>query len=49
MQNINLILENSNYSRAKLNNELDKINDFRFGDELNEEEAEKKKKKKKKN
>ena len=28
MQNINLILENSNYSRAKLNNELDKINDF---------------------
>ena len=40
MQNINLILENSNYSRAKLNNELDKINDFFHDKVLNVEKLE---------
>ena len=40
MQNINLILEHSNYSRAKLNNELDKINDFFHDKVLNVEKLE---------
>ena len=40
MQNINLILEHSNYSRAKLNNELDKINVFFHDKVLNIEKLE---------
>ena len=40
MQNINLILENSNYSRTKLNNELDKIKDFFHDKVLNIEKLE---------
>ena len=40
MQNINLILEHSNYSRAKLNNELDKIKDFFHDKVLNVEKLE---------
>ena len=40
MQNINLILEHSNYSRAKLNNELDKIKDFFHDKVLNTEKLE---------
>ena len=40
MQNINLILDNSNYSRTKLNNELDKIKDFFHDKVLNAEKLE---------